>query len=375
MIFYDATLMTEPFFITAMLALLLLGLRLAGWPKATRSCRQAGTGRQKMGGNGAVLGAVVGAATLLRQTVLLWIPFQIIWMNWASYRQFHKWRPAILGSLITLSVAAIFVLPWTMRNYAVYDAFLPLNSNAGYALYSANHPDHGTRFDQDYAAPLPVDLLQQDMDEAQWNTSLTLRGLEFIRQDPVRYLRLTASKAGVHFNFWFSAESSLSSNLMRVLSFGIYLPFFIAGLVLSFKDWKRCSIIYLFVILFNLLHILTWSGIRYRLPVDAALMPFAGLALVSIFAWMKKIKLIPKGGVRATPPVGINIHNPEVDLKALVTGGAGMIGSHIVDLLIEKGHQARILDNLAKPTHLRDCRDGSIPRQNSSRGMSAHGKI
>lgn len=40
-------------------------------------------------------------------------------------------------------------------------------------------------------------------------------------------------------------------------------------------------------------------------------------------------------------------------MKALVTGGAGLIGSHIVDLLIEKGHQVRIIDNLAKPTHLK----------------------
>ena len=40
-------------------------------------------------------------------------------------------------------------------------------------------------------------------------------------------------------------------------------------------------------------------------------------------------------------------------MKALVTGGAGLIGSHIVDLLIAKGHQAVILDNLAKPTHLK----------------------
>ena len=39
-------------------------------------------------------------------------------------------------------------------------------------------------------------------------------------------------------------------------------------------------------------------------------------------------------------------------MKTLVTGGAGLIGSHIVDLLIHKGHQVRILDNLAKPTHL-----------------------
>ncbi len=39
-------------------------------------------------------------------------------------------------------------------------------------------------------------------------------------------------------------------------------------------------------------------------------------------------------------------------MKALVTGGAGLIGSHIVDLLIETGHQVRILDNLSRPTHL-----------------------
>jgi dTDP-L-rhamnose 4-epimerase len=39
-------------------------------------------------------------------------------------------------------------------------------------------------------------------------------------------------------------------------------------------------------------------------------------------------------------------------MKALVTGGAGLIGSHIVDLLLERGHQVRILDNLAVPTHL-----------------------
>jgi dTDP-L-rhamnose 4-epimerase len=49
-------------------------------------------------------------------------------------------------------------------------------------------------------------------------------------------------------------------------------------------------------------------------------------------------------------------------LKALVTGGAGLIGSHIVDLLIAKGHQAVILDNLAKPTHLKGLPDWINPQ-------------
>ncbi|MGZ5002455.1 MAG: SDR family NAD(P)-dependent oxidoreductase, partial [Chthoniobacterales bacterium] len=37
--------------------------------------------------------------------------------------------------------------------------------------------------------------------------------------------------------------------------------------------------------------------------------------------------------------------------RALVTGGAGLIGSHIADLLVREGWSVRILDNLEPNTH------------------------
>lgn len=57
-----------------------------------------------------------------------------------------------------------------------------------------------------------------------------------------------------------------------------------------------------------------------------------------------------------------NNHTSNSQTRALVTGGAGLIGSHLTDLLLSEGYSVRILDNLEPQTH-RNGKPSWVPDQ------------
>lgn len=261
-VYYDAALMTESFYIVGILAMLNLVLDITD-----------GTGRAVV--KWALLGVALGITTLLRQSVLPWAAVMLLWIVWAG-RKRVRWTHV----LIPLAIVALFIAPWTIRNYRAYGEFLLLNSNAGFAMYSSQAPAHGTLFISAHVEPLPPELA--GLNEAQMDRALMRRGIQFVLDDPGRYALLSLSRVAVFFKFWPGPESSTMSNISRALSYALYLPFFLYGLYLSRREWRRCSLLYLFGVVYSLVHILTWASIRYRIPIDAAFMPFAALAVVDI---------------------------------------------------------------------------------------------
>jgi hypothetical protein len=245
----------------------------------------------------ATLGVSLAVATLLRQSILPWVAMlfgSLLLADLCTSRRL-RWR-----TLWTLAVAglivAVGVLPFTLRNYRVYGDFLLLNSNAGYAMYSAQHPLHGVSFDAYAAAPLPTDLVPMPANEAQWDRALMARGIQFVLADPLRYLRLSASRAAIYFEFWPKASSSLLFNIGRLASFTLLLPLMAYGVWRVVKDTRRAapnkgrvdflfsppSLLLLFALFYSLLHILTWAMPRYRLPVDAVMLIFAAAGLAEL---------------------------------------------------------------------------------------------
>jgi hypothetical protein len=200
--------------------------------------------------------------------------------------------------MAAIGVLVISIVPFTLRNTAAYGQFLLLNSNAGYAMFSAQHPMHGTEFREFDAAPIPDELVGQN--EAQLDKELMQRGIGFVLAEPGRYLMLSLSRVVDYFEFWPTPDTALLNNVGRVGSIGLLLPFMLIGLWLALRHggprsmggWRAfaqspLALISLFMLVYSVLHIFTWAMPRYRLPVDAVALPLAALAIASVVNWLR----------------------------------------------------------------------------------------
>ena len=283
-VYYSGALMTEPFYITAILYSLFAGMQIA--ESGSRSAEI------KLG---IFLGISLAITVLLRQVFLLFIPFLFLWIWMARFRR--RLDLPVLSTILSLGLVVVCILPISLYNQSRFGRFVLLNTNSGYAFFWGNHPIYGTRFIPILSADMPTyqELIPEEvrhLDEAALDQELLRRGLQFIYEDPGRYLLLSLSRIPSYFMFWPSAGSGIISNTSRVASFGIILPFMLYGLFLAWRkspsgDGSRfvnlltspAGLLVLFALVYTSIHLLTWALIRYRLPVDAVLIPFAALAI------------------------------------------------------------------------------------------------
>lgn len=56
-----------------------------------------------------------------------------------------------------------------------------------------------------------------------------------------------------------------------------------------------CLLLILFIAAYTLVHVISWVQIRYRMPVDVALAPFAALAVVGLTEQLRRGRRIGNG--------------------------------------------------------------------------------
>ncbi len=279
LVYYAGALMTESGYIVGLLWVLDCTLRLA----------PAADGAAPPWRRWVELGLALGFTALLRQVFLPCVPLLLGWLYWQWLRTtgpVRAWGPGlrrlIAGTALAGAVTLALIAPVTAFNYRQFHRIVLLNTNAGYAFFWANHPIYGDQFvavltEVNYTDLIPAEL--RGLDEAALDNALLQRGLQFVQADPARYLRLSLSRIPIYFMFWPSGDSSPLSNVVRLLSFGLALPFMLLGSgawVTAGRGRSRAGgLLLVFMAAYTAIHLLSWALIRYRLPVDAMALVFA----------------------------------------------------------------------------------------------------
>ena len=198
-------------------------------------------------GKKAYLAGILSALTILVRPIALPIIFII-----ALFKRNWKFL------LIQVSITFLILLPWGIRNYRLFQSFVPVSTNGGVNLYIGNNPRAKGTYTN------PVDVFAQN--EAESSSFYTKMAIDYILNNPVetilrmpRKLFYLYAKDNVAIDWTFHDESerSLLQGLLHLASFTLYYSILILGF-LEFikrpKDWEFWLIIYftVFYIIFGL---------------------------------------------------------------------------------------------------------------------------
>jgi hypothetical protein len=248
------------------------------------------------------LGALSGLAALCRAEALLFGVAFVAWQAWCWERERRRTkdggrisagigppsfvlRPALVlrparSAAIGIVALLLVMLPWAVRNEVTQGRFILTTTKLGYNLYKYYHPLMTA--DQTVAVvPFPE---FGDRTEPEREALLRDYGVRFMRNDPGRTLWFMANKAALLFKLTPSNEVNRKYALASVASYGVLLPFMVAGLAMAIRrggDWLPIVGYVLFSVASK---IVVFAGIRLRMQVEPFLILLASLALVSLGA-------------------------------------------------------------------------------------------
>jgi hypothetical protein len=214
-------------------------------------------------------GVLLGLAALTRELPLYFAPLAAAWM--LSRRD----RGSLVRAALLVSATVIVVLPWTLRNGLLFDAFVPVSTMGGRALWEGN-----SRGDRAALYAEHDRLVREEGPVAAYRMAVA-RGMESIRErqpwwlleksaheipelfTPVNMVLVHIQKRG------YGTPRPALTWAVAAITLAPYLAvmaLFIAGL--ARVVWTRpLVLLLLFLLFYVLLHVIVHGHHRFRLPL------------------------------------------------------------------------------------------------------------
>jgi 4-amino-4-deoxy-L-arabinose transferase-like glycosyltransferase len=235
-------------------------------------------------------GSLLGAATLTRGILLLY-PISLVVLVVLSLRVSEstsvearsvseRRRAAFLGCLTLVLTFVLILVPWTLRNYWVHRAFIPVATQLGGTLYASYNPPKGWLFG--IAPEDPIIAAAERLREPEANAVLARAAVDSIRASPVRALKLEILKT---LYFWAPFDWEIlpfygafnPSYTFIALWAVIYL-----GFCFRWESFLATGAVWLPIFFLFGMALVFYGSPRFRLPAEPLLAVFAAVPLVAL---------------------------------------------------------------------------------------------
>ena len=229
-----------------------------------------------------ILGILLGIGLLTRSMMILFpffiIPVFIYSRKGSLSNIFKKYTIVLLFSGLT-------VLPWIIRNYAVYHKLVPVSTQGGITFYSSYRPPDGifgmlaTEDDPVVAEAMKISspVLSSDF--------LVKKTLDFIVNNPVKVLFLEFKKI---MYLWAPFDWEIIGGRWFNFIYAAMLPFFAVGFFLALRRFKRFYLMLLPIIYFQITSLIFYGSPRFRLPIEPYLFILSMVGINAIWSYILK---------------------------------------------------------------------------------------
>lgn len=188
---------------------------------------------------------------------------------------------------LALCIIACVILPmsmWTIRNYLVFKAFVPVGTEAGIVLYSSYNPMNGKFFDK--CTQDEVTWKYPEFSKVEGSRFLLKQTLLSIKKDPAKLYKYIPLRLMYFFSVfdWLAFKEGTG---IYNFSTAFILPLAFIGIILAFlkKSFRFDSLIILLPVIYFVLITIAIMGVpRTRLPVEPYLIIFAAFFINHIYS-------------------------------------------------------------------------------------------
>ena len=234
---------------------------------------------------------LITLSILLRPILdLIAIPLIFIFSYYIHNLSFHKIKYLILKYIF---IYILLMSPWWIHQKIKYGEFVRLNLGDGIVLYSGNNKlnkSGGGAIDIEKGADVDNSIFAKIKNPVLKNEEMKKEALIYIKSDPIHFLKMMYIKFIRFWRLW--PYSSIYEKpifiIVSILSYGTCLIFSILFLIkINRINFIKIMPIIILISYICLIHIITISSIRYRLPIEPFLIIFASHYLINNLSGIK----------------------------------------------------------------------------------------